>query len=208
MKILIVEDQAMFRDFLAWACESANRSTTVLLAEDGKKCLEYAQEGDLDLIILDLELPDCDGLSLVDELRDKNPQSKIIVLSCHIDEVSVYRVFRSNVEGYVDKNQQPIETLREAIHSVSSGKRYLSPLVRELWQRLREQPNSFDKILSDREQQVIALIGRGYTNPEIADVLKLSVHTVQNHRSSIMSKLDIHSTSHLIRYATEKGFTR
>lgn len=198
----------MFRDFLVWACETSFQPEEVFQAENGAQALQYAADGSLDVIILDLELPDCDGLDLVSDLRESNPRSKIIVLSCHIDDVSVTRVFKSNIEGYVDKNQQPMETLREAIETVIEGRRYLSPIVRDIWKKLRDEPTSFDKILSDREQEVLALIGRGYTNPEIAEELDLSVHTVQNHRSNIMAKLDIHSTSHLIRYATEKGFTR
>jgi DNA-binding NarL/FixJ family response regulator len=208
MKIVIVEDQEMIRDLLVWACRSAFKPKVIGQARDGTSAIAECQRIGPELIILDLELPDADGLDLLPELRKAAPGAKVIALSSHTDDVTVHRVLQSQIEGFVDKNGQPMDILREAVTTVMEGRRYLSPIVREVWTRLREEPAAFNKLLSDREQEILVLIGRGYTNTEIAEQLKLRAVTVQNHRCNIMAKLDLHSTSHLIRYATEKGFTR
>ncbi len=208
VKIVVIEDQTMIRDLLVWACRSAFSPKSIGQASDAAGALKECAQINPDLIILDLELPDRDGLELLPELRRLAPSAKVIALSAHTDEVTVHRVLQSQIEGFVDKNGQPMDILRDAVTTVMEGRRYLSPVVREVWKRLRDAPAAFNKLLSDREQEVLALVGRGYTNTEIADQLGLRVITVQNHRCNIMAKLGIHSTSHLIRYATEKGFTR
>lgn len=198
----------MMRDLLAGACQSAFKPAEVGQAADGKAALDQCRALGPDLVILDLELPDRDGLDLLGELRKAAPRARIVALSSHTDDVTVHRVLQSGIEGFVDKTGQPMEALREAVATVMEGRRYLSPVIRDVWKRLREEPAAFNKLLSDREQEVLVLVGRGYTNSEIAKEMGLSPNTIQNHRCSIMSKLGLHSSSHLIRYATEKGFTR
>ena len=206
--ILVVEDQTMIRELLVWACRSAFAPATIAEASDAADAQKQCHAVKPDVIILDLELPDRDGLDMLPELMKVVPQAKVIALSSHTDEVTVFRVLQSHIAGFVDKNAQPMNMLREAVATVLEGRRYLSPVVKEVWQKLREAPAAFNKLLSDREQEVLSLVGRGQTNAEIAEHLNLKVITVQNHRCNIMTKLGIHSTSHLIRYATEKGFTR
>jgi DNA-binding NarL/FixJ family response regulator len=208
VKIVVIEDQTMIRDLLVGACESTFKPSVVAEAADAATGLSQCLQINPDVVFLDLELPDRDGLDLLPELRRAAPQAKIIALSSHTDEVTVHRVLRSQIEGFVDKIGQPVKILQEAVTTVMEGRRYLSPVVREIWQRLRDEPAAFNKLLSDREQEVLVLVGRGYTNSEIAQQMALSPNTIQNHRCSIMSKLGLHSSSHLIRYATEKGFTR
>ncbi|MEO6568307.1 MAG: response regulator transcription factor, partial [Opitutaceae bacterium] len=208
VKIVIVEDQMMIRDLLVLACQAAFARATVEQAADGAAALERCRAAPPELIILDLELPDGDGLNLMPELRRLAPSAKVIVLSSHTDEVTINRVMQTHVEGFVDKNSQPLEMLREAVQAVMNGRRYQSPVVRKVWEKLRDEPEAFTKILSDREQEILGMVGRGLTNSEIAERVDLRVVTVQNHRCNIMTKLGIHSTSHLIRYANEKGFTR
>ncbi len=208
VKIVIVEDQTMVRDLLVRACQSTFAQATVEQAADGAQALERCKALPPDLILLDLELPDGDGLDWLPKLHAVAPGAKVIILSSHTDDVTVHRVMQKHVEGFVDKNSQPMEMLREAVQKVMDGLRYLSPAVREVWSRLRDEPEAFSKILSDREQEILGFVGRGLTNSEIAEVLGLRAVTVQNHRCNIMTRLGIHSTSHLIRYANDKGFTR
>lgn len=198
----------MVRELLVWACDSAFELESVSQASDAAEGLEKCQTMKPDLVILDLELPDRDGLDLLPDLRSIVSNLKVIALSSHTDDVTVHRIIQSNIDGFVDKNEQPMEMLKTAISSVMEGRRYLSPVIREVWKRMRDEPASFNKLLSDREQEILAFVGRGYTNAEIAEIIGLKVVTVQNHRCNIMTKLDLHSTSHLIRYAMEKGFTR
>ena len=208
MKILIVEDQKMIRELLVWACKSSFQLGTVFEASDSDEALETCEKERPEFVILDLELPSCDGLDLLPEIRKVVPFVKVIALSSHTDEVTVHRIIQSNIDGFVDKNEQPMELLKTAITSVKEGRRYFSSVVKDVWEKMVEEPASFNKLLSDREQEILALIGRGYTNQEISDLVGLKVVTVQNHRCNIMAKLDLHSTSHLIRYAMDKGFTR
>lgn len=204
----MIEDQTMVRDLLASACKATFKPAAVAEAADAHTALQECREMNSDVIFLDLELPDRDGLDLLPELRIAAPNAKVIAVSSHTDQVTVHRVLKSQIEGFVDKNGQPATILRDAVTTVMEGRRYLSPVVREVWQRLCDEPAAFNKLLSDREQEILVLVGRGYTNSEIAEQLGLRAITVQNHRCNIMTKLGLHSTSHLIRYATEKGFTR
>jgi DNA-binding NarL/FixJ family response regulator len=208
MKIAIIEDQTMFRGLLLDAFEAAFKPTMLLQASDGATALKIIDEHRPELILLDLELPDTDGLDLLPKLRELVPSSKIIALSCHTDEVTVHRVIRSQIDGFVDKNGQPMGILKEAVATVLDGRRYYSPVIKEVWHRLRDEPAAFNKLLSPREQEILALIGHGYTNTEIAEQVGLKAITVQTHRCNIMARLGLHTTSHLMRYANEKGFTR
>lgn len=198
----------MIRDLLAWACKSSFPCDEVAEAGTGAEALAACRAVRPDLVILDLELPDADGFELAPELRREVPSVKILALSSHTDQVTVHRIATSLFDGFVDKNAQPMQVLREAISTVMEGRQYLSPTVREVWESLHREPAAFNKVLSEREQQILSLVGRGFTNTEIADRLQLKAVTVQNHRCNIMAKLGIHTTSHLMRYAAEKGFTR
>lgn len=208
IKILVVEDQAMVRELLALACTQALPKAGVRTAGTRVETLALCHESPPDLVILDLVLPDGDGLDLVPKIFAVAPQVKIIALSSHIDEFTLHRALGSKVHGILDKNEQPVRILREAISTVLNGRQYISSLVQRLRVSARANPAAFDKILSDREQGVLCLIGEGQTNDEIAVRLKISSSTAKNHRLNIMAKLDMHSTPQLIRYAIEKGFTR
>ena len=208
LNILIIEDQTMVRELLVWACHSILNVKSIAQAADACSGLKLCRELNPNLIILDLELPDQDGLEILPELRQIKSGIKVIALSSHTDEVTVHRVIQSNIDGFVDKNAQPVDMLKTAIHTILNDRRYFSPAVKSVWKKLVNESASFNKLLSEREQEILSLIGRGYTNAEIADRVGLRSVTVQNHRCNIMGKLDLHSTSHLIRYAMEKGFTR
>lgn len=208
MKVLVIEDQTMVRELLALACKQALPKASVRTAGTRADALALCREAAPDLVILDLVLPDGDGLDLVPDLFALAPAVKVIALSSHIDEFTLHRALSSRVHGILDKNEQPVRILREAIAAVLDGQQYVSSLVQRLKASVRANPAAFDKILSDREQGVLRLIGEGLTNDQIATRLKISASTAKNHRLNIMAKLDMHSTPQLIRYAIEKGFTR
>ncbi|AWI10280.1 DNA-binding response regulator [Ereboglobus luteus] len=206
--LLIVEDQTMVRELLAIACRQVAPKADVRQVGSAKGVLDECAERTPDLILLDLVLPDGDGLALLPEIFARAPGVKVIALSSHIDEVTLHRALGSRVHGILDKNEQPIKVLGEAINTVMAGGQYMSSAVQRLRASLRADPNAFDKILSDREQEALRLIGEGMSNDEVAEKLKISASTAKNHRLNIMAKLGIHSTPQLIRYAIEKGFTR
>ncbi|MDD3179031.1 MAG: response regulator transcription factor [Opitutaceae bacterium] len=208
MKILIVEDQTLVRELLVNECSHALPEAEVDAAGDGATARAACRRNPPDLVILDLVLSDGDGLDLVPDFFSQVPTVKIIALSSHIDEFTLHRALSSRVHGILDKNEQPIKVLREAVTAVLAGRQYISSAVQRLHATLRADPAAFDKILSDREQEVLRLVGEGLTNEQIARRLGVGVATAKKHRLKLMAKLDMHSTPQLMRYAIEKGFAR
>ena len=196
------------RDLLLKACGDAMPGSAVLGAKDARTGLELCSARQPDIIILDLALPDRDGLDVLDDLIAACRKTKVIGISGYSDEYTLHRAMHSKLHGFVDKNEQTVGALAEAIHSVLAGKRYLSTAVHAMNLALRNNPESFDKILSTREQGLLGLFGRGLTNGEVAAEVGLSELTVRNHRCRLMAKLNLRTSPELIRYALEKGFTR
>jgi two-component system response regulator NreC len=208
MNVLIIEDHTMVRDLLELACAQVLPGARVTTRGTCAGALAAARENPPELVLLDLVLPDGDGLDLLPALFGVAPGAKVIALSSHIDEFTLHRAMSSSVHGILDKNEQPVRILREAIQTVLAGGQYRSSFVKRLKASIRADPTAFDKILSDREQQVLRLIGEGLVNDQIAARLGISLSTAKHHRLNIMAKLDMHSTPQLIRYAIEKGFAR
>jgi len=208
VKIAVVEDHALMRDLLVKACMEAMPGSVVSGAPNAESGLNLCREAQPDVVILDLALPDHDGLDVLDEFLEASPKSKVIGISGYTDEFTMHRATHSKLHGFVDKNEQTIESLSAAIHAVMRGERYLSPAARRASLSLRNDQVGFDKILSVREQDLLRLFGRGLTNDEIAAEVNLSDLTVRNHRCRIMAKLEVRTSAELIRYALEKGFTR
>ncbi len=198
----------MVRELLATACLQALPSSKIDSVGTCAAALDSCRRNPPDLVVLDLVLPDGDGLDLVPKIFTLAPASKIIALSSHIDEFTLQRALNSHVHGILDKNEQPVRILHEAIATVLAGQPYVSSLVQRLKASVHADPFAFDKILSGREQSVLSLVGDGQSNDQIAERLGISVGTAKLHRLHIMAKLDLHSTPQLIRYAVEKGFTR
>jgi two-component system response regulator NreC len=207
LRILIVENQTLVRELLSVACEHVLPEATIETAGSGADALAACRREPPQLMMLDLVLSDGDGLDRLGEFFAIVPDLKVIALSSHIDEFTVHRALKARVDGIVDKNEQPMKALGEAISAVMSGRQYISAGVQRLRSATRADPTSVDKVLSDREQEVLRLIGDGLTNEQIAEKLGLSVTTARNHRLNIMASLDIHSAPQLIRYALEKGFS-
>jgi DNA-binding NarL/FixJ family response regulator len=208
LKIALIEDHALMRDLLVKACQAAIQGSSVSGARDAESGLELCRAMSPDVIILDLALPDRDGLDLLEDLLTVCPRGKIIGISGYTDEFTLHRAMHSKLHGFVDKNEQTVDALADAIRAVMNGQRYLSPAVREANLSLRNNPVSFDKILSEREQSLLSLFGRGLTNEQVAAKVRLSELTVRNHRCRLMAKLNLRTSPELIRYALEKGFTR
>ncbi|MEJ1974509.1 MAG: response regulator transcription factor [Lacunisphaera sp.] len=208
MKIAVIEDHALMRDLLLQTCREAVQGATVTGAEDAASGLKLCRRQKPDVILLDLALPDRDGLDVLDELLTSSPKSKIIGLSGYLDEFTIYRVLGSPLHGFVDKNDHTSAQLATAIHTVMAGDRYFSARARATGASLRSDPAAFDKILSPREQDLLRLFGRGLGNDEIAAEVNLSELTVRNHRCRIMAKLGLRTSAELISYAFDKGFVR
>ncbi len=209
-RIVIAEDHQILRDGLKAILNASDDLKVVGEAEDGLEAIRRIQELEPDLALLDLSMPRMDGLSVIKEIKSRNPETKIVALTMHKDEEYVLEAFRSGANGYCIKSSGHNE-LKVAIRSVLSGKTYVSPEISdkvlegylETKRRIKEK-SSWDT-LTQREREVLKLVGEGYRNKEIADYLCISVKTVEKHRANIMQKLDLHSASALTAYAIEKG---
>jgi two-component system, NarL family, response regulator NreC len=172
---------------------------------DGLEVIELAQRLRPDIVLLDLSMPTLNGISAVRELARVVPSTKVIILTMHTEEHYILEALRAGVKGCVSKTQAP-EHLLQAIREVCRGGVYLSPSVSGVVVQgyLANTDVPYDP-LTDRERQVLQLIAEGKTTKEAAVILGVSVKTAESHRSSLMSKLDVHSTAEVVRYAIRRG---
>jgi DNA-binding NarL/FixJ family response regulator len=208
MKLLIVEDQHLIRDMLVLACRRAYPEAFIHEASTARECIDQFRLVEPDLILLDILLPDGDGITLADQLRQTDNRVRIIALSSNLNEYTLHRAQFAGINGFVDKNVQTFEVVREAIATVMDGRPYICSEVRETRSRMRESARCFSNLLSNREMELLVQIGRGCTNDDIGRAFGLSTKTVCNHRQNIMNKLGINSSVQLLRYAVEKGFAQ
>jgi DNA-binding NarL/FixJ family response regulator len=209
-RIVIAEDHTILRQGLRALLKSNENLEVIGEAEDGLEAIRCVEKQKPDLLLLDLNMPRMDGISVIKEIKKRHPETKIIVLTMHMQEEYILEAFRSGAQGYCLKASSHDE-LNMAINAVLSGKFYVSPEIsgKVLEGFLEGQKNikkrsSWD-VLTQREKEVLKLVGEGYQNKEIADYLFISVKTVEKHRANIMEKLDLHSASALTAYAIEKG---
>jgi DNA-binding NarL/FixJ family response regulator len=197
----------MFREVLRKVCVDELRHEVVGEAEDGERAVEVVARTSPDLVLLDLHLPSLDGFGVVEGIRKKAPLVRILILSSHCDEYTVFRAEKVRVQGFVDKNTNSVATLKSAITAVTDGKAWYSEAFLRAKAARHRDPRSFDKLLTERERSVLALVGQPLTDAEISAQLAISEETVEKHRFNILHKLDLESTTELVRYAREHGFT-
>lgn len=209
-KIVIAEDQKILREGLKSLLSSSDDFEVVGEAEDGLNAVRCVEKFSPELLLLDLSMPKMSGISAIKEIKSQFTETKILVLTVHESEEYILEVFKSGADGYCLKDASHSELLM-AIKSVLSGKRYISPgisgKVLEGYLDDREtlkSSSSWDS-LTQREREILKLVGEGYKNKEIADYLCISAKTVEKHRSNIMEKLDLHTASALTAYAIKKG---
>lgn len=208
--IMIVEDHQILRQGLRSLLSLSDDLEVVGEAGDGLSAIRTILDMEPDLVLLDLNMPKMDGISVILETKRQCPQIKILALTMHKDEDNILQCFKAGADGYCLKTADYDELLI-AIRSVLNGKQYLSP---EISGKILEgyldskktirQESSFDS-LTQREKEVLKLVGEGYQNKEIADYLCISVKTIEKHRANIMEKLNLHTASALTAYAIEKG---
>lgn len=197
----------MFREVLRKLCAVELRHEVVGEADDGERAVALVTETRPDLVLLDLHLPNLDGFGVVEQIRRILPNIRVLVLSSHCDEYTVFRAERARVQGFVDKNTNTVETLKEAIAAVADGRTSFSAAFQRVKATRRADPLSFEKVLSDRERTILALIGEPFTDEEIGRRLSISTATVEKHRFNLLRKLELRTTAELARYAREHGFT-
>ncbi len=211
-RIVLADDHAMFRQGIRNILEKNKGLKVIGEAGDGLILLELLNEVTPDLVILDISMPNLRGIEAAQEIKMISPDVKVLILSMYKDKEFLHSAIAAGADGYLLKEESDTE-LFAAIEKISQGARYISPLlVGELTDELF-QIQQKGKLappqgpLTTREREVLKLIAEGVSNKEIADLLFISVRTVENHRANIMRKLNIRSTAHLIKYAIRKGLT-
>lgn len=207
LRIVIIEDQVMFRTALAMTLESKIQSSVI---GGYATCAEFQEAlpslGQISLILLDIQLPGEDGITFCGRVSEIAPTAKVILLSSVKEDYLVHKALQAGADGFVHKDD-PVESLVSAIETVMQGGCYFGQTVQNLRRQMGHNPDSFSKILTDKEQEVLELLGQGLSNEEAAPMLALSPETVQTHRRNIMRKLGLHSALKLQSYALKRGFT-
>ena len=209
-RLVVAEDHTILRDGLRSLFDLEDDLEVVGEAGDGMEAIRCINNSNPDLVILDLNMPKMDGISVIKEIKKQSPDIKILALTMYKDEEYILEAFRSGANGYCIKTSSGQEVLT-AIRIVLSGKQYVSPEISDkVLEGYLEGKKSIRKespweSLTQREREVLKLVGEGYYNKEISDYLCISVKTVEKHRANIMEKLDLHSASALTAYAIEKG---
>jgi len=211
IKILVAEDHKIVRDGLRTLIDSEPGMEVIAEAEDGRGAVRLAQELKPDVIIMDIAMPDMNGIDATRVIMHDNPRLKVIALSMYSDRRFVSGMLEAGASGYLLKDCA-FEELVRAIRSVVSEQTYLSPRIagivvnRYIGKTSRSEQSVFTN-LTQREREVLQVLAEGMTTKEIAYHLNVSVKTVETHRRNIMEKLNIHSISELVKYAIREGLT-
>ena len=206
IKLLLVDDHPVVRKGIS-SCLSRHAHLNIIgEAADGQEALRKARELLPDLILMDIDIPQMNGLMVTEVLKKELPEIKVLILSMHNTTEYVMRIVQSGARGYVLKEASTEELLR-AIETVNAGETFFSPDVARvaLNQFMRGGKNPADIQLTTREREVLILIAEGLSNKEIASKLGVGVRTVETHRERIMRKLNIHSVAGLTKFAISKG---
>lgn len=204
VKILLADDHTIVRQGLKLILSAHADLTVVGEAANGHEAVELAEKLRPDIVLLDVQMPELNGIEATKKMVAANPRIRVLVLSMHKESVYVREILKAGARGYILKDAIDTELLN-AIRSVAKGDGYISPSVAgALNEKLKDPSNPVDT-LSAREREVLLLIAEGKTNKEIATKLNLSVYTVDSHRGKIMEKLNLHSAGELVRFALKNG---
>jgi DNA-binding NarL/FixJ family response regulator len=199
MKTLLVDDHAILLDGVKSLLSHEASVDVIGEANSAEQALEFLKTNKVDLLITDFNLPGMDGLGLVRWVKKLSPDTKIIVLSMHDEAHLVKEILKEGVEGYVLKNDSHKE-LKMAIQYVQEGKIYLSNNINRIIINSLNFPEE-DRLLTDREREILKLIAKEFSNKEIADHLFISERTVETHRKNIFRKTKTNSLVGLIKFA-------
>jgi len=208
--IVLAEDHTILREGLKALLSSQPDLKIVGEAGDGLEAIRCARDHSPDMILLDLSMPTMTGLDAIKEIKRVSTDTKIIVLTVHSTEEYILASLQAGADGYVLKDAHS-EELLTAIRHVLDGRRYLSPsisgtIIDGLLQGKKASAiRSSWETLTQREREILKLVAEGHKNKEIADLLCISLKTVEKHRANLMEKLDLHNVASLTALAAEKG---
>lgn len=176
-------------------------------AKTGREAIDKARTLRPDIVVMDVSMPELNGIESTRQICDELPHTKVIGLSMHKDAVYVREILRAGARGYLLKDSEDEDLLR-AIRAVHRGEAYLSPAISDavLTDYRKHVSNPID-LLTSREREILTMVAEGKANKEIATALNLSVYTVESHRGSVMEKLNLHNTGDIVRFALRNGLT-
>lgn len=208
IRVLIADDHAVVRAGLRLLLSQEADMELVGEATNGQEAIDKTEQFGPDVLILDLSMPDMDGIHVTNALQNMRHQVKVLILTVHEDEALLKELLKAGASGYVLKHAAEME-LMSAIRTVRRGDIYVQPsLLRTLLEPVIPTPQSNisqSEVLTTREKDVLTLIVQGYTNREIAEELNISQRTVEGHRANLTAKLNLHSRVDLLRYARSQG---
>ncbi len=210
IRILLADDHTVMRKGLRLLLEGQPGFKVVAEAADGRQTVELAEEHRPNVIVMDVAMPNLNGIEAARQISSRLPQTAIVFLSMHSDESYVLRALKAGARGYLLKDSAEYDLIN-AIKAVGEGKAFFSPaiskmLVEDYMRQMqeREVEDSYE-LLTTREREILQLLAEGKSNKEVATILNLSLYTVETHRSNMLQKLNLHSVPELILYAVRKG---
>lgn len=209
MRILLADDHAVTRAGLRLLLERQPNIEVVGEAENGRELVELATTLTPDIAVVDIAMPNLNGIEATRQIVAKQPRLSVVILSMYSDETYVMRALEAGARAFLLKDSA-IADLTGAVEAVSQGKAFFSPkisrILAEDYVRTLKQRNAVDtyELLTPREREIIQLLAEGKTNKEVATLLNISVYTVETHRNRILQKLGLHNTAELVLYAVRK----
>lgn len=211
IRLMIVDDHALVRSGLKALLNEGGELEVIGEAADGDEAIELAEQLRPDVVLMDLSMPHGkDGLTATREMRERLPDTAILILTMHDDDEYLFRAIQAGASGYILKSA-PHEELLAAIRTVAGGDAYLYPtatkrLMGEYLEQIQQGVQTSPlNLLSEREIEVLELVAKGYANKEIAEKLVISVKTVETHKSRVMEKLGLKTRPELVEFALKKG---
>ena len=210
IRVLLADDHTLIRAGLRMVVASQPDFTVVGEANDGREAVALAEQLKPDVVVMDIGMPSLNGIEACRHIHDSLLQTQVIMLSMHSDEGYVLRALKAGAKGYLLKDSAEAD-LAGAIRAVTAGKSFFSPAVSNVlledYMRKLQRTGAQDslELLSPREREVLQLVSEGKSSKEVANLLDLSVYTVETHRAKVMQKLNLHNVPELILYAVRKG---
>lgn len=208
IRVLIVDNHAMVRAGFRALLQSLDDIEVTGEAGDGREALRLVEEQQPDIVLMDIAMPEMNGLETTTRLKKEFPQVKVIILSMHANEEYVYQALRSGAMGYLLKDGGTSE-LELAIRAIANGETYLSPaiskhVITDYMRRVITESSPLEQP-TPRQREILQLIAQGKNTKEMAEALYISVKTVETHRMQLMERLNIHDVAGLVRYAIRTG---
>jgi DNA-binding NarL/FixJ family response regulator len=211
IKILLADDHKIIREGLKSLLEKQGDISVIGQAEDGRTTVKLARELSPDIVIMDISMPDMNGIEATRQIVSRDPRIKVIALSVHSDKRFVIEMLHAGASAYLLKDCAFVE-LVNAVRAVIVNHSYLSPeiadaMIEDYKDILSKKPLSAFSILTNREREVLQLLAEGKTTKDIAASLNVSVKTIETYRHQLMDKLHVHSLADLTKYAIKEGLT-